>query len=61
MKKIYSYALAIGVSIMTLAACSDFLEVQPRTQVSETEFYKTEDVDDEGTVQRDVGGQDKAS
>lgn len=28
---------------MTLAACSDFLEVQPRTQVSETEFYKTED------------------
>ena len=43
MKKIYSYALAIGVSLMTLAACSDFLEVQPRTQVSETEFYKTED------------------
>ncbi len=39
MKKIFIPALALGLS---LASCSDFLETNPRTQVSEEEFYKTE-------------------
>lgn len=33
--------LVICVAV-SLASCSDFLEINPRTQVSETEFYKTE-------------------
>lgn len=35
--------LALGAMALSTIACSDFLEVNPRTQVSETEFYKTED------------------
>lgn len=35
--------LALGAMALSTTACSDFLEVNPRTQVSETEFYKTED------------------
>ena len=35
--------LALGAMALLTTACSDFLEVNPRTQVSETEFYKTED------------------
>ena len=35
--------LALGARALSTTACSDFLEVNPRTQVSETEFYKTED------------------
>ena len=47
--------LALGAMALSTIACSDFLEVNPRTQVSETEFYKTEDGirDDEGLVCRD--------
>ena len=37
--------LALGAMALSTIACSDFLEVNPRTQVSETEFYKTEDSD----------------
>jgi hypothetical protein len=33
----------IGCSLLGLTACSDFLETNPRTQVSTEEFYKTED------------------
>ena len=36
----------IFISIITLiglSSCSDFLETNPSTQVSEEEFYKTED------------------
>ena len=36
-------AAALGAMVFSATACSDFLEVDPRTQVSETEFYKTED------------------
>ena len=35
--------LALGAMALSTTACSDFLEVNPRTQVSETEFYKTEE------------------
>ena len=35
--------LALGMLVFTSTACSDFLEVNPRTQVSEAEFYSTED------------------
>ena len=39
MKKILISTLALG---LCMASCSDFLETNPRTQVSEEEFYKTE-------------------
>ena len=35
--------MALSAMALSSTACSDFLEVDPRTQVSETEFYKTED------------------
>lgn len=40
--KIYK-AFAVGVLALMCSACSDFLEIEPRTQVAETEFYKSED------------------
>jgi len=40
MKKIYILLTISLLGIVT--ACSDFLEINPRTDVSETEFYKTE-------------------
>ena len=42
MNKIMKYAL-LSAMMVSLGSCSDFLEVNPRTQVSETEFYKTEE------------------
>jgi hypothetical protein len=43
MNRIYK-ALLIGASIIALAAsCSEFLEVNPRTDVSEAEFYSDEE------------------
>lgn len=41
MKKIY--LLLTICTLGLLSACSDFLEINPRTQVAETEFYTTED------------------
>lgn len=35
--------MALSAMALSSTACSDFLEIDPRTQVSETEFYKTED------------------
>ena len=40
MKKIF---LAAASALLLLSSCSDFLQTTPRTQVSEDEFYKTED------------------
>ncbi len=40
MKKIYLAILVCVVGLIT--SCSDFLDINPRTQISETEFYKTE-------------------
>ncbi len=43
MNRIYK-AFLIGAAIVALSAsCSDFLEVNPRTQVSEAEFYSDEE------------------
>lgn len=33
----------VGTLALATTSCSDFLETTPRTQISETEFYKTED------------------
>lgn len=41
-KKLYTAAAAAILSLGA-ASCSDFLEVDPSTQVSEVEFYKTEE------------------
>lgn len=41
MKKIYLAILVCVVGLIT--SCSDFLDINPRTQISETEFYKTEE------------------
>ena len=35
--------LLVGSIALAATSCSDFLETEPRTQIAETEFYKTED------------------
>ena len=35
--------LFVGSIALAATSCSDFLETEPRTQIAETEFYKTED------------------
>lgn len=42
MKNILKIA-ALSAAVFAAASCNDFLEVNPRTQVSEAEYYKTED------------------
>lgn len=42
MKRIYK-ALLLGAALITLASCTGFLEVNPRTDVSEAEFYSDEE------------------
>ena len=43
MNRIYK-AFLLGAALVALtASCSDFLEVNPRTQVSEAEFYSDEE------------------
>lgn len=37
------YLFALCCLLLSLAACEDFLETNPRTQVSSEEFYKTEE------------------
>jgi hypothetical protein len=44
MKKIHGLLMVVGtLATISLSSCSDFLETEPRTQISESEFYKTED------------------
>ena len=33
--------LLVGSIALAATSCSDFLETEPRTQIAETEFYKT--------------------
>ena len=43
MKKTFRYILIAAIGALSLTACDKFLEVNPRTQVSEAEYFKTEE------------------
>lgn len=43
MKKIFHILAVAAAASLTAVSCSDYLETNPTTQVSEDEFYKTED------------------
>ncbi|MBO4742341.1 MAG: RagB/SusD family nutrient uptake outer membrane protein, partial [Bacteroidales bacterium] len=43
MKKIFRILFIGALATVTLSSCENFLEVNPRTKVSEAEYFKTED------------------
>lgn len=43
MNKIFKTLAIAAATMVAASSCSDFLEIYPRTSISESEFYKTED------------------